>query len=67
MEYFRESQQDQGLESEMELEKVEIEVIIEAQRVENERIEREKRRKEELLRLKGLPIIREDLDDKFLN
>ena len=51
----------------MELEKVTIDVIIEAQRIENERLEREKKRKEELLRQKGLPIMRDDLEDKFMS
>ena len=47
----------------MELEKVSIEGIIEAQRQENEKREKEKKRKEELLRQKGLPIVRDESED----
>ena len=47
----------------MKLEKVSIEDIIEAQRQENEKREAEKRRKEDLLRQKGLPIVRDESED----
>lgn len=49
----------------MDLEKVTIDVIIEAQRQENEKREQEKKRKEELLRQKGLPIVRDESEDTF--
>jgi U6 snRNA-associated Sm-like protein LSm1 len=49
----------------MKLEKVSIEAIITAQRLQNEKEEKEKQRKEELLRKKGLLIIRDESDDKF--
>jgi U6 snRNA-associated Sm-like protein LSm1 len=56
---------DQTLENNMKLEKVSIEAIITAQRLQNEKEEKEKQRKEELLRKKGLLIIRDESDDKF--
>lgn len=49
----------------MDLERVTIDVIIEAQRQENERREREKKRKGELLRQKGLPVVRNESEDTF--
>ncbi|XP_003391415.1 PREDICTED: U6 snRNA-associated Sm-like protein LSm1 [Amphimedon queenslandica] len=54
---------EKSLEESMELEKVSIEEIIEAQRQENEKREKENKRKEELLRQKGLPVVRDESED----
>ena len=48
--------QDSELERELTLERVSIDEILEAQRLEQEKVDEERKRKEQILRERGLPL-----------